>query len=539
MIPRYLVNFDINDLDSISSDFLVIGSGIAGLFSALKLSSYGKVHLLTKEKAEDCNTEYAQGGIAAAIGKKDTASSHFEDTVEAGAGLCNPHAVDILVSKGRESIKELIDLGVAFDKKGNQISLTQEGAHSYRRILHAGGDATGTEIRNTLIEQVYDDQKINISTETFVIDLIKSDGRCCGVIAKKKNGSENIFYSARAVILATGGAGQLYTETSNPSVATGDGIALAYRAGVEVMDLEFIQFHPTTLRVTGRKNFLISEAIRGEGGVLRNQHGDRFMPDYHHRAELASRDIVTRAIFEQIKDSGSSHVYLDVTGLDAEFVKSRFPTIYRTCLEEGIDITREYIPVFPAAHYLMGGIKVNTYGETALDGLYACGETACCGLHGANRLASNSLLDGLVFSSRVVEKAVKYINNKGKNLIEPDISSFKQDSFSFSEVDLRERLHKIMTKNAGILRSGDGLKQSMEEIKSLFKYLKTDSRGSAGYEAQNLMILSYLVTKAALIREESRGAHYREDFPETNDEWLKHIVFQRNKDWRDIDIDFS
>ncbi|SJZ52469.1 L-aspartate oxidase [Selenihalanaerobacter shriftii] len=539
MVPRYLVNFDLSDLDKIETDFLVIGSGIAGLFSALNLAEKGEVTLLTKEEPKDCNTEYAQGGIAAVISEDDTPELHYRDTLDAGDGLCNPYAVKILVNEGSQRIKELFELGVDFDREGDKVALTKEGAHSCRRILHAGGDATGTEIRSSLFEKVLNKSQIKVENGIFVIDLLTEDDRCHGALAYDNQQGEYVAYLAKAVVLATGGAGQLYQETSNPEVATGDGIALAYRAGVEVMDLEFVQFHPTTLQLNGIPNFLISEAVRGEGAVLRDQSGDRFMPKYHELAELAPRDVVARAIYQEMEKNNIGYVYLDVTGLETEFIKRRFPTIYQTCLERGINITKDFIPVSPAAHYFMGGIKTNTNGETNLLGLFACGETASLGVHGANRLASNSLLDGLVYGKRVAKKAIEYmidlkldfkklkINNNNQQLIDKPLSAVK------------EKLQLLMMENVGIIRNKNGLNQTMNEIKELINYLNIDIEDIRYIEVQNLINLAYLVVKASLIRKESRGAHYREDYPETKQKWQKHIVLQKDKEWEGLNLEFK
>jgi len=539
MIPRYLVNFDLAELKRIKTDFLVIGSGIAGLFSSLNMSDEGKVILLTKEEPQDCNTEYAQGGIAAAISEDDTPKFHYQDTIEAGAGLCNPQGVNILVNEGSQRIKDLLDLKVNFDRHGEEIALTKEGAHSCRRILHAGGDATGTEIRSTLMRKILDDSQIELQTGIFVIDLLTKDGRCYGVLVYDRMHDEYLAYLAKVVVLATGGLGQLYQRTSNPKVATGDGIAIAYRAGVEIMDLEFIQFHPTTLQLDGVENFLISEAVRGEGAILRNKSGERFMPKYHNLAELAPRDIVARAIYREMQSDNQAYVYLDVTELDAEFIKERFPTIYNTCLENGIDITKEYIPVVPAAHYSMGGVKTNTHGETNLKGLYACGETASLGLHGANRLASNSLLDGIVYGKRVAKRAKEYIEDLDINFDNLKLSNDSQELSSKSLTVIKDEIQKLMTENVGIVRDNNGLQQGMDRLNGLFKYLNINCKETINFEVQNLIILAYLVVKSALIRKESRGAHYRKDFPESKVKWQKHIVLQREQDWEALEIEFK
>jgi len=539
MMPRYLVNFDTDKLKKVESDFLVIGTGIAGLVTALNLAKSGEVTLLSKERLAECNTEYAQGGIAAVIAKEDTPQSHYQDTLEAGAGLCNPKAVDILVNEGSKRIKELIDLGVNFDRKGEQILLTKEAAHSCRRILHAGGDATGREIRKSLVEQVASEGNITLEDGIFVVDLLTKGQEVFGVLAYDRSQAEYLVYSTKVVVLATGGAGQLYHATTNPSVATGDGIALAYRAGAKVTDLEFVQFHPTTLELEGVDNFLISEAVRGEGGILRNQTGDRFMTKYHQLADLAPRDIVARAIYQEMKEGGTDHVYLDVTALDSTFVQQRFPTIYQTCLDHGIDISQDYIPVAPAAHYLMGGILSNLHGETNIKGLFACGETACIGIHGANRLASNSLLDGLVFGKRVADRATTYLN-QGNFSTEISLKYEAQNTIEgIGKIPSKERVKGLMSAKLGITREKVELEEGLAQAESLLDYLNYNLRDVKGFELQNLITLAHLSFKGALSREESRGAHYRRDFPVAETVWEKHIVLKKDREWEALAIEFE
>ncbi|HXK33412.1 MAG TPA: L-aspartate oxidase, partial [Dehalococcoidia bacterium] len=384
-------------------DFIIVGSGIAGLYAALLARQHGTVCILTKGSIDECNTKYAQGGIAAAIGPDDDPALHLRDTVEAGAGLVDEDAARILVEEAADRIHDLVTFGVPFDSTDGEVALGREAAHSRNRILHAGGDSTGAHIEISL-SNVARMSRITIKEYVEAEDIAVDAGRAAGVLALDTRMNVTTRFDAGAVILATGGVGQMFRVSTNPDVATGDGIALAYRAGAEVQDMEFIQFHPTALRLPGVPVFLISEAVRGEGAVLRNAAGERFMPGYHEKAELAPRDVVARAIVSEMTKTGADSVYLDVTHLDAARVTARFPQIYRHCLDHGVDITREPVPVSPAAHYMMGGVRTNTWGETTLPGLYACGEVACTGVHGANRLASNSLLETVVFAKRIVER---------------------------------------------------------------------------------------------------------------------------------------
>jgi len=370
-------------------DFLVIGGGVAGLRAAIELAPRGSVLVLTKDKATESTTGYAQGGVAVALSDEDEVCIHYEDTVKAGDGLCNEEAVKVLVEEGPACILELMSWGADFDKEGSKLSFTIEAAHTRKRILHSHGDSTGKEIERVLIKKARSFPSVRRYDFAFTLDLITEDGRCIGATVLRGDSIINVF--ARAVILATGGAGQLYSRTTNPVISTGDGIAIAYRAGALIVDMEFIQFHPTTLYSPGAPQFLLSEAMRGEGAVLRNIHGQRFMHHYHEMSELASRDTVARAIVSEMVKTGARHVYLDLRHLDRDFVKKRFPQIYTTCLQYDIDITEDMIPVCPAAHYIMGGVSTDLAGETGIKGLFAAGEVACTGVHGANRLASNSL----------------------------------------------------------------------------------------------------------------------------------------------------
>lgn len=523
MIPRYLVDIDLSAASVKQAEVIVIGAGIAGLFTAIRAAETDKVLLITKKSLLESNTRYAQGGIAAVISEKDSPEYHRQDTLIAGAGLCDPEAVNVLVHEGPEGVRDLIRMGTQFDLENGELALTKEGAHSQRRILHANGDATGYEIVRALSDKALQHPNIEVWDDHFVIDLITQDGECYGVWVQKPDGSK-VYVQGKATVLCTGGIGQLYRYTTNPVIATGDGIAIAYRAGAVIRDMEFIQFHPTALVYPGAPRFLISEAVRGEGAVLRNINGERFMERYHHQLELAPRDIVARAIVSEIEKTNSTFVFLDFTHESEEKVKARFPTIYEFCLNYGLDLSSDWIPVAPAAHYMMGGVKTDLHGETSVKRLFACGEVSSTGVHGANRLASNSLSEAIVFGRRIVEriKALEPVNRiPDMRFINPDrelpIRPF---------IERRLKLQKIMLRYAGVTRTSTGLQKGYEELSKqihIFDYRLTKREE---YEFANLLVCSLLATKAALLREESRGGHFREDFPEKDDlVWRKHILF--------------
>lgn len=571
---RYLVNFRATELDHTETEIIVVGGGIAGLFAALTLATSGyRVILLTKGRDFDSNTYHAQGGIAAALDDFDSPELHFQDTISAGAGLCDPEAVRVMVEEGPEMIRELIALGVKFDQDEGRLALTREGAHSRSRIVHADGDATGREIIEVLECQVRRQGNISWVEDTFVIDVLTIEGRACGVLALQPGGSLIIYYGC-AVILATGGLGRLFEYTTNPEGATGDGMAMAFRAGADLIDMEFIQFHPTVLDLQGAPRFLISEAVRGEGAVLLDSHGERFVHRYHPLGELAPRDVVVRAMVTEMRKMGGLEFFLDMRPLGEHLIKERFPHIYHTCLEYGLDITREPIPVSPAAHYCMGGIHTDLWGHTRVPGLFACGEAACTGAHGANRLASNSLLEGVVFGRRAALKAAEYVEKTASckpfadtsalmnfvdriycslyDSLSPDplrranlmakvmddlrnlrgdacneMISSVLDSFEGCKPDVEffvDLLRRAMTRGAGIARSGEGLSALQRFLKALAPLHHLEFRDTSGLELQNMMTLADIIVRAALARTESRGAHFREDFPLPDDgKWLKHL----------------
>ncbi|MBY0164024.1 L-aspartate oxidase [Cytobacillus firmus] len=529
MIPQYLIDFELNDLPVVETDVIVIGSGIAGLYTAIMASATQNVLLITKKSLLESNTRYAQGGIAAVTAEDDSPAYHRQDTLLAGAGLCSSAAVDVLVNEGPVGVQELIRLGTTFDVENGELALTKEGAHSHRRILHANGDATGYEIVRALSIQVEMLHNIEVWDDHFVIDLITQQGECHGALVQMPDG-KRVFVRGRATIMCSGGAGQLYRYTTNPEVATADGIAMAYRAGAEIRDMEFIQFHPTALSYPGAPRFLISEAVRGEGAVLRNIRGERFMPKYHDLQELAPRDIVARAIVSEMEATGSTFVYLDITHESPEMVKHRFPTIYETCMQYGLDLSSDWIPVSPAAHYMMGGIKTNLHGESSVKRLFACGEVSSTGVHGANRLASNSLSEAVVYGSRIVER-IKSLPEPSGDPLRVSFHLGRKDAPSQAMVEKRLKLQKVMVRYAGLRRNRDTLIRAVEELGRQLPLFQSVLSKREEYEFANMLTASLLVVQGALGREESRGAHYREDYPERNDsEWRKHIVFIRDQE---------
>lgn len=462
-------------------------------------------------------------GIAAVIAEDDSPAYHRQDTLMAGAGLCSSTAVDALVNEGPDRVHELIRLGTLFDKEDGVLALTQEGAHSHRRILHANGDATGYEIVRALAEQVAEHKNIEVWDDHYVIDLITEGGECVGALLQRPGGGR-LFLQGDATILCSGGAGQLFRYTTNPEVATGDGVAIAYRAGAHIRDMEFIQFHPTALSYPGAPRFLISEAVRGEGAVLRNINGERFMERYHELLELAPRDIVARAIVSEMELTKSTFVYLDITHESPEMVKHRFPTIHETCMGYGLDITSDWIPVAPAAHYMMGGIKTDLNGESTIPRLFACGEVSSTGVHGANRLASNSLSEAVVFGHRIIER-IRKLSPLGRDVVSVSSNDGRVDSPTQAIVERRLKLQKVMVRYAGLRRNEETLSKGIEELKRQLPIFGSVLTKREEYEFANMLTCCLLVTESALAREESRGAHYREDYPQRSDvQWRKHLL---------------
>ncbi len=509
-------------------DFLVIGSGVAGLRAAIELAPHGNVLIVTKDVPTESSTEYAQGGIAVAMSDEDEVGIHREDTLKAGDGLCREEAVKVLVEEGPQRIAELISWGAEFDKEGTKLAFTREAAHSKSRVLHAHGDSTGKELERVLLTKVRSYQSIKKYPFAFTTDLIVRESQCLGAYMLRDGKTVPLF--ARATVLATGGAGQLYERTTNPAVATGDGMAIAFRAGAVLEDMEFVQFHPTSLFMKGAPNFLLSEAMRGEGAVLRNINKELFMKNYHPAAELAPRDVVSRAIISEMVRTRSSHVYLDLTHLDKDLVRKRFPHIRLTCKMYNIDITDDLIPVSPAAHYIMGGVKTDLNGATSLKGLYAAGEVACTGVHGANRLASNSLLEGLVFGARAGRAAV----NAGHTIHEKELQADESKILHFAPCspprdtdpkEIRTSLKKLMWEKVGIIRCAESLSAAKDCLLKWSPAMEGRSCNRDEQELKNMLTVAWLITEAGMKRKGSVGAHYRSDYPDRGADWMRHIRF--------------
>ena len=530
-----LLPLDLSRLPIRDFDFLIVGSGVAGLSCALELVEHGTVAVLTKEDIQNGSTLWAQGGIAAVLSPEplDSPALHQADTEFAGAGLSDPLAVSVLVGEGPKRIRELIARGAHFDTEpSGELKLTREAAHGARRIVHAQGDSTGREVQRSLSQLAFDEPDISVLENHLTVDFWIQDGQCFGAVALDQNGQPTLF-RARATIAATGGIGALYKVTTNPPVLTGDGMAMAFRAGAQLMDMEFVQFHPTAFALgPANPKFLISEAVRGEGALLINAAGERFMPRYHELAELAPRDVVARAIASEILSGDSDHVFLDLTHNSAQEIAARFPTIYATCVAYGIDPAKDRIPVSPAEHYMMGGIRTNMDGATNVPGLLACGECACTGVHGANRLASNSMLEGLVFGIRTVRAAISYL--KRGELPLPQASQQPArigEEFSSAELrTARAALQDAMWKGVGLVRDEAGLKKTLALVNELYARFGHPAPQRDAIELANTIECAWLVVRASLDRRESRGAHFRRDFPVANEEWKHHLLLSGERD---------
>src|SRR5208282_3935034 len=522
----------------IKTDFVVVGCGVAGLRVAIELGAAGaRVLVLAKSSLTDSATEWAQGGIAAALSDDDEVSLHVEDTLRAGDGLCDPAAVHVLVEEGPKYILELIEWGTEFDRAGSKLAFTREAAHSRSRILHAHGDSTGKEIARALLAKARTIPGILLRSHAVTTELVTQDGRVTGLRFLDERSNEMHDARAAAVALATGGLGQVYPETTNPAVATGDGMAIAFEAGAVLTDLEFVQFHPTALVVKGAPRFLLSEALRGEGAILRNVDLERFMKKHHEAGELAPRDVVSRAIVAEMQRTRSDFVYLDLTHLKDEYVRKRFPQIYATCQSYGVDITSDLVPVRPAAHYVMGGVRTDLEGRSSLPGLYVAGETACTGVHGANRLASNSLLEGLVFGARAGKAMLRDGKFATKRTAAWPESARAEKNTSASQpgnaaaaaetAAALQKIRGLAWKDAGIIRNGRDLKEGLSMLAGL-EPARPEVSSRPALELRHIWQLAQLIVRCALAREESRGGHYRSDFPYRDDEKFgKHSLVSR------------
>ena len=531
---RYLVPFHPKKVPHFFTDVLIIGGGLAGLRAALAVPSELSVLVVAKDVLQQSNSAYAQGGIAGVLSPDDCPEDHIRDTLQAGGSLCEREVVEEVVRESAERIGELIAWGTVFDRTGVRLALTREGGHGRNRIAHAQGDATGKEIIRAVINRVVQTPHIETWEHTFTLDLLTHEGACRGALVWNPHHGKTFIW-AKQTVLATGGAGQVYRETTNPEVATGDGMAMAYRAGAELRDMEFMQFHPTVLYIAGSSRSLITEAIRGEGAHLVDRHGRRFMPNYDARAELAPRDVVARAIVSQMEETKYPNVYLDLTHLDPERTRLRFPGIAAICKEFGLDITRDRIPVRPGAHYMIGGVTTDLQGRTTVPGLWAAGEMASTGLHGANRLASNSLLEALVFGTRAGEGASREAADRdddfhGLPLESPAVAPGSEPPLDL--VDIRNSLKSLMWRNVGVRRDAEGLTEAKETIGLWCRYVfARQFSDPIGWELQNMLCVARVMIRAALRREETRGCHVRTDFINTDEEkWRHHAIFTRGEE---------
>jgi L-aspartate oxidase len=533
LTPRYLVPFHPRELPHFFADVLVVGGGLAGLRAANAVDPKLSVLVVTKDALFQSNSSYAQGGIAGVLDPDDRFELHVSDTLVAGGTLCDERVVEMVIREAPARIQELIDWGTHFDELAGRITLGREGGHSKSRIVHALGDMTGREVMRAVIERTRRQPHVRIWENTFTLDLLTHEGTCRGAIVATQHGEKMLVW-ARQTILATGGCGQIYRESTNPPVATGDGHAMAYRAGAQLRDMEFVQFHPTVLYIAGGSRSLITEAIRGEGGHLVDKDGLRFMPEYDERAELAPRDIVSQAIVTQMEKTRHPCVYLDVTHLNRQFVLNRFPGIAAACKQFGIDITRDKIPVRPGAHYMIGGVTVDLEGRTSIPGLWAAGEVSSSGLHGANRLASNSLLEGLVYGAHAGAAASQTALDTPDGFhvwpLENPIVVPPAEPLDLE--DIRNSLKALMWRQCGVRKSGAGLVEALEAVNQWRRYvLVRQFEDLAGWELQNMLTLARVMIAAAHEREESRGVHLRTDFPGRDDaRWNRHLGFERGEE---------
>lgn len=521
-----LTGFSPEELPHHFTDVLVVGGGIAGLRAALGVPERYRVLVVTKEDDKESNSQYAQGGIAGVLDPEDRFANHIADTLAAGKGLCDPEVVAMVVREAPERIGELIDWGVDFDQENGHVALGREGGHSHARIAHALGDSTGREIMRAILERARAGKNIRLWQNSFTLDLLTHESRCRGVLVWDRRRGLSLVW-ARAVVLATGGAGQLFRETTNPRIATGDGHAMAFRAGADLRDMEFMQFHPTVLYLAGSTRHLLTEALRGEGAYLRDRDGVRFMPAVHPLAELAPRDDVALAITDRMAKTRHPCVYLDLSHLDAGFIRGRFPGIDRLLREFDLDVANDPIPVCPGAHYMIGGVVVDVNGRTSVPGLWAAGEVASTGLHGANRLASNSLLEGLVYGARVARDLVALLDGEGPAPLEvPPVRAAGVDSgrARIDLDDLGKSLRALMWRSMGITRDGPGLEDALAQVERWGRYLSPiEFDDPVGWRMQNMLQVARLMIASALARRESRGVHFRSDFPAPNPDLKEHV----------------
>lgn len=518
-------------MEKFSYDFLIIGSGLAGLYAAELASKFGTVAILSKTTSDVSNSYLAQGGIAAAVDPEDSPLNHFEDTITAGRNLCNREAVKTLVEEAKSRIDELIEMGMHFDEVQGELALGLEGGHHKRRVLHAGGDATGKKLVEFLTGVVKANPKIKWLENTLVYKLLINKGKCSGAYAYNYDCRNDYVFIAKNTILATGGAGGVYKRTTNPFTSIGDGVNLAYNAGAKIESMEFIQFHPTAFYSGGGGTFLISEAVRGEGAYMLNHKGERFMLKKHELAELAPRDVVSSAIHKELKESGKKNVFLSLRHLDAQKIKIRFASIYKEAKKYGIDITTDLVPVSPAAHYMIGGIQTNLDAETNIQNLFAIGEVASTGIHGANRLASNSLLECLVFGKRAIDKAKGYISefNFDESILE--MNNLKANDTKKDTTDnLLNDIAEIMNMEVGLVRNETELQTALDKLDKISDNYTFEENEYFSLKMQSVLTVCRLITKSAILRKESRGGHVREDFPEASDNYLFTIIMQQNEE---------
>ncbi|MFV1963900.1 MAG: L-aspartate oxidase [Pirellulaceae bacterium] len=529
--PRYLVPFHPKRVPHYFTDVLVIGGGLAGLRAAMAVDARLSVLIVTKEELTESNSNYAQGGIAGVLDSEDRFEDHISDTISASGGLCDEEVVDLVVREAPARINELIQWGCRFDRQSaGSLVLGREGGHGRHRIVHALGDATGKEVMRTVISQIRRLRNVDVREHTFTLDLLTHEGSCCGALIANRRGEKMLVW-AKQTMLCTGGAGRIYRESTNPRVATGDGHAMAFRAGAELRDMEFIQFHPTVLYIAGSSRSLITEAIRGEGGRLVDRHGHRFMADFDDRGDLAPRDVVSQSIVRQMELTQHPNVYLDLSHLEPDFVRRRFPGIDATCRKFGLDITRHRVPVRPGAHYMIGGVTVDPAGQTTLPNLWAVGEVTSSGLHGANRLASNSLLEALVLGSRAGAEASRAALKTPDRFCATPLENapVERSAEPLDLADISNSLQSLMWRAAGVQRSGDQLSEAARTIDLWRHYvLSLQFDAPVGWELQNMLTVARIMVAAAISRTESRGVHLRTDFPETDDaHWNRRIRLSR------------